>query len=91
MKGKIARSTWCSAHNRKWIGQLAYWSSQNVYTNKLRKESFLKMVRSGVKITTNYSTTFSEVKSMQEAWEAFGNYCSAWRRLWPWDYTPVQP
>ena len=87
--GKIARSTWISAHNRKWIGQLPFWSSQNVYENKLKNQSVMKVVRGGVRITTNESDAFTEIKSVQEAWTALNNYRSAWNRLWPWDWTPV--
>ena len=87
--GKIARSTWVSAHNRKWIGQLQFWSSQNIYGSKLRKESRMTMVRGSIKITTNENDSFSELRTVQEAYEALNNYRSAWNRLWPWDWTPV--
>ena len=106
--GRIARSTWVSAHNRKvvpvmellifilkivkylqWIGELPYWSSQNVYSAKLKKQSTLRMEKNQLRITMNDNDSFVEVKTVQEAWEAMNNYRSAWNRLWPWDWTPV--
>ena len=74
----------------QWIGELAFWSSQNVYSSKLKKQSTLRMVRSEIRITTNDTENFTEVKTVQEAWECLNNYRSAWSRLWPWDWTPVR-
>lgn len=73
----------------QWIGELPFWSSQNVYSSKLKKQSTLRMVRSELKITMNDNDSFIEVRTVQEAWEAMNNYRSAWNRLWPWDWTPV--
>ena len=102
--GRIAHSTWVSAHNRKvhiyeinnvfnillqWIGELAFWSSQNIYSSKLKKQSTLRMVRNEFRITTNDDDSFAELKTVQEAWECMNNYRSAWTRLWPFDWTPV--
>ena len=47
------------------------------------------MVRSELRITTSDNDAFTEVKTVQEAWEALNNYRSAWMRIWPWDWTPV--
>ena len=73
----------------QWIGELPYWSSQNVYSAKLKKQSTLRMEKNQLRITMNDNDSFVEVKTVQEAWEAMNNYRSAWNRLWPWDWTPV--
>ena len=73
----------------QWIGELAFWSSQNIYSSKLKKQSTLRMVRNEFRITTSDNDSFTEGKTVQEAWECMNNYRSAWTRLWPFDWTPV--
>ena len=47
----------------QWIGELPFWSSQNVYSSKLKKQSTLRMVRSELKITMNDNNSFGESKA----------------------------
>ena len=47
------------------------------------------MVRNEFRITTSDNDSFTEVKTVQAARDCMNNYRSAWTRLWPFDWTPV--
>ena len=71
---RIPKETWRNAHNRRWSGQLHFWSSKNAHVHRLEKNPEFRATKEGFTLNKSGKSDYLKPKSIPDVYDCLCNW-----------------